>query len=826
MSRAVLFAALVAIIVQAAGAVQSNAQAPPPAFRAGVEIVRLDVTVTDQDGRPVRDLAQSEIEVVEDGEVRPVVFFQHIAEPSEPYLEAASHTVAGEVSTNRGAAHGHLYVFAFDQQHIAPGNEEKARQAAQRFLKTRMRPGDRVALYSLPGPGPQSGFTADAAHIARELEKVRGMAVKQEIGPLGSMTMQEAAQIVRGKEETISRVAGRLQAESMSDTAREKFTSTNDESSFRRTVKEDARTMIEKNDSETRRVLSMLSDALRSLRPIEGRKSVVLFSEGFYGDHLTREVEDVAAAAAQSYSVIYAVDLNQREPDMSADVPVGADQYTGILDRIDPLGSLAVETGGRLVTDAAHRADEALSALGDESQDYYLVGFTPRDAALKDPGQYRRVSVNVKRSGVRTATRSGFALVSTDSRLDRRQAIDRALSAPFPQQGLPVEYTTYVFRGSSAGMQRVVLSLASQLPIASVREAKAADVVFAVRSAADGRMVASGTDTMALPDRRQPGETTGVGTFRVQFELPAGEYLMRAVVREPDGLVGSADRRFTVPKLDGPSVAIGDLVLSDPRGGLPVKVVAYSADGLSGAFEMYGRSPGQLETANVTFELTGVGERAPLVTGRGVLEPLRPLVNGAARTVRLELPLQGTAPGAYVARAIVKVGDDTIGEAVREVDVRAGSSPSAAAQTDAEPFDPREVVNGALAREYRSKLTSSSSPARIDALRGFDRFAASDFPAAIAAFQSALGADGRNAITAFFLGWAFHAAGDDREAISSWRRAAFLDPTLVPAHLALAEIYVQLSQPALARQALRAGLEALPESPELRDRLARLEAHR
>jgi VWFA-related protein len=824
MRRRVLAAIVLAILAEGGGAAQTPSGNQPPVFTAGVEIVRLDVTATDEDGRPLRNLSRDEINVVEDGEVRPVVFFQHIVEPSEPYAENAKHTIAGEVSTNQGSAHGHLYVFVFDQQHIVPGNEEKARAAAQRFLRTRVRPGDRVALYSLPGPGPQSGFTSDAAHIARELMKVRGMALKQEAGPLGSMTIHEAVQIVRGSEETISRVAGRIETESMSDTARAKFGSVDDESAFRRTVKEDARTLIEKTDNETRRVLGMLADALGSLRPVEGRKSVVLFSEGFYGEHVTREVEDVAAAAAQSYSVVYAIDLNQREPDMTADVPVGADQYTGILDRVDPLGSLAVETGGRLITDATHRADEALRALADESQDYYLVGFTPRDAALKDRGRYRRVSVTTSRPGVRMSTRTGFALPSDDAKIDRRQAIDRALSAPFPQQGLPVEYTTYVLRGSP-GMQRVVLSLITQLPLASARQAKAADVVFAVRSALDGRIVASGTDTIALPSRPAAGQTTASGMFRVQFELPAGEYIMRAVVREPDGLVGSADRRFTVRRLDGPGPAAGDLVLSDPQGELPVRPIAYAADGLGGTFEVYGRSAEQLNGASVVFELDAPGESGAVLSESGILEEVRPSGSGVVRTARLAMPLQGVAPGTYVARAVVKSAGDTIAEAVRDVEVRAGSSPQPG-QDAPEPFDPKEIVNGALAREYRARITATGSSAAVHALRGLERFGAGDFAAAIAAFQAALAADTGNGATSFFLGWAYHAAGDDREAISSWRRAAFVDPTLVPAHLALAELYVQLSQPALARQALNAGLAAIPDSPELRDRLARLDARR
>jgi len=54
--------------------------------------------------------------------------------------------------------------------------------------------------------------------------------------------------------------------------------------------------------------------------------------------------------------------------------------------------------------------------------------------------------------------------------------------------------------------------------------------------------------------------------------------------------------------------------------------------------------------------------------------------------------------------------------------------------------------------------------------------------------------------------------------------ATFVDSTLVSAHLALADAYVQLGQRALAIQAVRAGLTALPASPELIDKLSRLEA--
>jgi cytochrome c-type biogenesis protein CcmH/NrfG len=103
------------------------------------------------------------------------------------------------------------------------------------------------------------------------------------------------------------------------------------------------------------------------------------------------------------------------------------------------------------------------------------------------------------------------------------------------------------------------------------------------------------------------------------------------------------------------------------------------------------------------------------------------------------------------------------------------------------------------------------------------RFGRHEFSAAAEAWEASFAADPTNVRIAFLLGWAYAGAGDDRLAIGAWRNAARLDPTLVPAHLALAETFVRRSEPALAVQALRFGLSAVPNSPELLDRLARLE---
>jgi VWFA-related protein len=844
---AAALACLFGAAIAARGQTSQTSPAPPPTFRAGVELVRLDIRVVDADGRPVRDLRQDEVEVVEHGERRPVVFFQHIEEPTESYAEVASHTVAGEVSTNQGAARRHLYVLVFDQLHLAPGNEQRARQAAERFIQTRLRPGDRIGLYALPGPGPQLPFTSDRRRIVTELTKIRGMASPEAFGALGTMTVHEAFQIVRGDPRILERVAERFQSlAAPTDVQRRTDTTSlgSNTTPLGILVKEDARRIAEASDGDARRVLSMLTDILRSFRGLDGRKSVLLVSEGFYGDRLTRELEGVAAAAAESYSVIHPLDMNRRGPDITADEPAAEDLAAGIQDRIGPLGSLAAETGGLLTIDASQHADDAFGAVADQSNDYYLVGFTPGNDALADRGGYRPVTVRVRRGGANVSTRTGFVLTDAAARMDRHQSMERAMNAPFSQQGLPLRYTTYVLRGTTSGGQRVIVSLAADLPVGPTDRSQTADVAFVVRSAGDGRVVASGRDTMPLPARRAGNTTTGAGAYHVQFEAPAGEYVMRVVVREPGGLVGSADRRFTVRALDGPALTSGDLVLSAVRGELPARPAAYTGDGLTGVLELYARTVDQLRDARVTVDLVPVGSTSAAVSSLADLQEIRPTAGGAAREARVALPLTGVVPGVYIARARVTVGQDTVTEVAREVDIRQGERFRDADAEPAPAFDPREIVNGALGRDYAQSLKSRSSPAALDALRGLDRLAASDFPVAIAAFQSALSSPSgggaprvvasgggaprasaikEDALAAFFLGWAFHGAGDDRQAISAWRRAAFLDPSIVPAHLALADMYLELSQPALAIQALRAGLAAQPDSPELRDRLSRLE---
>jgi len=815
---------------------------PQPVFRSGADLVRFDVRVTDGSGRPIRDLRPEELEIVEDGAPRPIVLFQHIDEPAGTYADAALRSVSAEVSSNRGAPRGHLYLLVFDQAHIAPGNEQIARRAAETFIKTRVRPSDRIAVIGIPGPGPELGFTADRTRAIAELAKAHADLQRHVKSAGGDLSVHEAYEITGGNDKVVADVMVRQSVDLTADVgaaASAGVSGTVDRgaqvrgqaeepSITRKLILENARTVVAQADASARDSLQRLADLIEQYRTVEGRKTVVLFSEGFHQRNVSQELVQVAAAAAQSYSVFYAFDLNRRAgTDIAEPLTPSTSQASEALARTEPLGSLAVETDGELIVDAASHIDAALARIADLTQDYYIVGFTPSAAALAARGKYRRVKVRVKRPGANASARTGYAAPKSNVPMDRRRAIDAALAAPFAQQALHVDYTTYALRSDNAGRTRVLLSLEADLPVRDATRASA-DVVFLVRDMRDGRVVASGTDTMPLPWAAAGTSATGIGTYRVHFDVPPGSYMMRTIVREPGGLLGSADRKLDVRRLSGPDVSVGDVILGSVTGSLPVRASAYVQDGLTGLLEAYGRSAEQLQSLSVTaaiVPLDSIGtlnDDQPVATVRASLGDVMSTGTGVTRRATFAMPLTNVVPGAYQARVQVTAGSETVADLTRELNVVAGTRPL---PPPVEPpaFRPQDVLDSDFVRSARAALRASTAPAAVRATRGFELFAQGDYGSAAAELAEALKLDQASATTAFVLGWAYEEAGRRREAIGAWRAAATIDPRMLPAHLALADGYMRMSERALAEQAVRAGLTALPDSPELQAKLAQIQ---
>ena len=90
-----------------AGAQQQQQQTQPPAFRAGVDVVSLNVTVTDLEARFVTDLGQDDFTVYEDGVRQEINFFTRTQLPiALALLMDTSASMDEEMATAQEAAIG------------------------------------------------------------------------------------------------------------------------------------------------------------------------------------------------------------------------------------------------------------------------------------------------------------------------------------------------------------------------------------------------------------------------------------------------------------------------------------------------------------------------------------------------------------------------------------------------------------------------------------------------------------------------------------------------------------------------------------------------
>ena len=100
---------------QAPGPSSSTPQAPPVTFRAEVNYVEVDATVTDANGNPVTNLTQADFEVLEDGKPQAISTFAAVNLPivrdDRPVITADP--VEPDVQSNE-RADGRLYLIVLD----------------------------------------------------------------------------------------------------------------------------------------------------------------------------------------------------------------------------------------------------------------------------------------------------------------------------------------------------------------------------------------------------------------------------------------------------------------------------------------------------------------------------------------------------------------------------------------------------------------------------------------------------------------------------------------------------------------------------------------
>ena len=663
-----------------------------PVFRAGVELLEVDVSVVDDDGEPITDLSGSDFTVSVDGDPRRIVSAQFIdlraaataareaaaagaAPGAPPAAPAVSYTA------NTAGDRGRLIVLAIDRESISFGEGRRAMRAASDFLDT-LAPNDQVGFVTVPPPGPTVGFTTDHRLVREKLEMAVGVGrggVRPTGEVTGAMTMSEAIAVANGN---LSVARGLCRDRGSTDPSCELE------------VQAEAQRIVTDLRRQTMQSVWALEDLLGRLREIEGRKFVVwiaeeLVSTDYAGSELFR-VRSLAAAARTSVHVILL-----EKPTLDASTSFfGLPRGMGTEDRhVEQLGlQLMADFTGGTVNPVISNAEHAFERIGREIAGYYLLGVEPLEDDLD--GSQHEIDVSVQRPGANVRARREVVHRSAGDRAEEtvEERLRRVLGSPVASADLPLRVATYTYREADSGRVRVLIA-------ADVERAPAdPQVTFGYLLVdEDGKIVSSGGGPA------KPGPGGGPRGPRVeQFDrlvVDPGRYTLKLAAVETGGRHGSLAHALDASRTTERPFALGDLMLAAGVAGEAAAVLpsveARLADGrLMTYLELYADDPAGLDDVEARIDVAGSPAGPALVSQAREPQAMAGAAGAGAASVSTVMRVDALPPGPYVARAVVTRQGEEIGRRWRSFEIArsparlAGYRWRDVAERPASPADP------------------------------------------------------------------------------------------------------------------------------------------
>ena len=174
---AILIASAGGLAPAQTGAPQDLAQGPT--FRTGVNLVRVDVTVTGRNGVPLTDLAPEDFDIREDGISQPIQTFQFIQLTGEtaPGDDTSLQIRSDEHAAAEAARDDvRLLVIFLDDYHMPndPLENVRVRRMLRDFVKAEIRPTDLVAVMNPLTPMSDLKLTRSTQVILDRIQAFQG----------------------------------------------------------------------------------------------------------------------------------------------------------------------------------------------------------------------------------------------------------------------------------------------------------------------------------------------------------------------------------------------------------------------------------------------------------------------------------------------------------------------------------------------------------------------------------------------------------------------------------------------------------------------------
>ena len=610
--------AVFVLIASSAAAQQAPAQ---PRFRAGAEVIAIDVTVIDRTGAPVGDLAAADFTVTVEGKPRAIQSAQFLRSDT-------SRTVSRvDESSNADAASGRLLLIVTDDGSL--GSESHAVVEAAAKLLDYLGPGDLVGVAHIPDGGGVP-FTTDRARVIDELKRVRPsraqfhtdakVYISEALDFDGSRTGQWPAAVARECGAEADSPVYRLCMVNLEYAARQ---------------------LLIEESMRTTATIRGLERLMKSLEPTGQPVTVVLIADSMVIARDPAALVGLAEAGAEARVSLHVV---QPAPPTAQMTERGfpSDPVTDAALRVAGLELMAAQTRGafhRVVSTGATTFD----AIGREVSGYYLLGIEPDAADRRE--RRRRVDVKVGRPGLTVRARSMFALDRSraDSPVDPPARLRQMLEAPVPVRGVPVRMTARTLSGEG---DRARVLIAAE--IGDATDQKTRYHVGLIALDREGSVKSRTAATTVLAPARDGVQSPSL--FSTSLLLDPGEYSLRLAVVDDTGRSGSVHHAVRAAMRQWPrGIRTSDLIVANqPKADefppFNASSIVDSA-GVAAVIEVGHDDAAVLSRVTVRFELDGeTVEAQPAASASQSVRTFASLL-GVSKTGEQHLKAVVAAPG-------------------------------------------------------------------------------------------------------------------------------------------------------------------------------------
>ena len=547
-------------------------------------LVNIDVIVKDKKGKYVADLKAEDFVITENGQPQKLEFFD--APLSKTETTKPGTTVVEAPTAKPPTAPRHYISLVLDSLTTDQTNLKQLREGAIRYVREQVTEADAVAILSVTN-GLQiiQPFTRDKAKLIATLENL-GINANSKNSELKEVN--ESIANLRDVVNNAPPTDGITTASAGSSAASVLIAQTMLQQFIR------MRTAL--SLQQARPVLAALAAIAEGLRPIPGKKTLVLFSQGFVTpavlDWQVRSTIDIANRANVAIYIIDSAGLRGAAQGTNAVAPAtplsGVSAITSQEQRIRGVGGETVfdtvrqegqnreydilyqisgDTGGKFLK-GNNDIGQGLERINQEIQARYTLAY--RSTNQNFDGTFRKVKIEVSRPDTQIISRSGYYAIPPEeivllSPADKKLLANFAEAQTNPE--LPIFVTLSAFR-TRHGLYNIPIAI--EIPPSAVKFERKGEKqsmqleVLGVLKATPDRMLSrlGGNFDVNLSATDYNQILNNNIFYRQDLQLTSGDYTIDLIVRDKlSGKVSARREQLVLPEPDS-EFATTSVVLS------------------------------------------------------------------------------------------------------------------------------------------------------------------------------------------------------------------------------------------------------------------------